>query len=47
MVFLALLWIDFRLQSAEVISAQYFRVRGLATLIAVISLLIVIMYQGE
>lgn len=46
-VFLALLWIDFRLQSAEVISAKYFRVRGLATLIAVISLLIVIMYSGD
>ena len=40
--FLTLLFIDLRLRSADVISATYFRVRVLATLIAVSSLLIVI-----
>ena len=40
--FLTLLLIDRRLRAADVISATYFRVRVLATLIAVSSLLIVI-----
>ena len=40
--FLVLLFIDLRLRASDVISATYFRVRTVATLIAVISLLIVI-----
>jgi hypothetical protein len=40
--FLALLFIDLRLRGSDVISATYFRVRTVATLIAVVSLLIVI-----
>ena len=39
---LALLRIDFRLKSGDVISATYFRVRTAASLIAIVSLLIVI-----
>ncbi|MBT8068594.1 MAG: DUF3429 domain-containing protein [Gammaproteobacteria bacterium] len=40
--FLTLLFIDMRLRSHDVISATYLRVRTVATLIAVVSLLIVI-----
>lgn len=40
--FLTLLFIDLRLKSSNVISATYFRVRSVATLIAIVSLLIVI-----
>ena len=40
--FLTLLFIDMRLRSNDVISATYLRVRTVATLIAVVSLLIVI-----
>ena len=40
--FLTLLFIDMRLRSLDVISATYLRVRTVATLIAVVSLLIVI-----
>ena len=40
--FLALLFNDQRLRTGEVISATYFRLRTLATLIAVMSLLAVI-----
>ena len=40
--FLTLLLIDLRLRTGDVISATYFRVRKMATLIAVASLLIVI-----
>lgn len=40
--FLTLLFIDLRLQTAAVISTAYFRVRAVATLIAIVSLLIVI-----
>jgi len=40
--FLTLLFIDLRLSTSDVISATYFRVRTVATLIAVVSLLIVI-----
>jgi hypothetical protein len=40
--FLMLLLIDLRLRSGDVISAAYFRVRAVATLIAVVSLLLVI-----
>jgi len=39
---LALLLIDFRLKTGDVISATYLRVRTAATLIAIVSLLIVI-----
>lgn len=39
---LALLFIDFRLKIGDAISATYFRVRTAATLIAIVSLLIVI-----
>ena len=40
--FLALLFIDLRLKNSDVISAAYFRVRTMATMIAVVSLLVVI-----
>ncbi|MGB5335307.1 MAG: DUF3429 domain-containing protein [Woeseiaceae bacterium] len=40
--FLTLLFIDLRLKESDVISATYFRVRTTATLIAVVSLLIVV-----
>jgi hypothetical protein len=40
--FLTLLFIDLRLSTSDVISATYFRVRTMATMIAVASLLIVI-----
>jgi len=40
--FLALLFIDLRLRTGEVISATYFRLRTVVTLIAVLSLLAVI-----
>ena len=40
--FLTLLLIDLRLRSGDVISATYFRVRAVATLIAIVSLLFVI-----
>lgn len=40
--FLTLLFIDLRLKESDVISAAYFRVRTTATLIAVVSLLIVV-----
>jgi hypothetical protein len=40
--FLALLFIDLRLRTGEVISTTYFRLRTLATLIAVLSLLAVV-----
>ena len=40
--FLTLLFIDLRLRDRDVISATYFRVRTVATLIAIVSLLIVI-----
>ena len=40
--FLALLFIDLRLKTSDVISAAYLRVRTMATMIAVVSLLIVI-----
>jgi len=40
--FLTLLYIDLRLKTGDVISAKYLRVRTVATLIAVVSLLIVI-----
>jgi hypothetical protein len=40
--FLSLLFIDFRLRTGDAISAAYFRVRTGATLIAVVSLLLVI-----
>jgi hypothetical protein len=39
---LALLLIDLRLRTGDVISATYFRVRTVATLIAILSLLIII-----
>jgi hypothetical protein len=42
LAFLALLFIDLRLKSGDVISATYLRVRTMATTIAVVSLLIVI-----
>jgi hypothetical protein len=42
LAFLTLLFIDLRLHHSAVISVAYLRVRGVATLIAVISLLIVI-----
>ena len=42
LAFLTLLFIDLGLKSANVISAAYLRMRALATLIAVVSLLIVI-----
>ncbi len=41
--FVALLFIDLRLRNADVISATYFRLRIVATLIAVVSLLVVIL----
>lgn len=41
-VFLVLLYIDRRLAAADVISASYLRVRAVATLIAIVSLLAVI-----
>ena len=40
--FVSLLFIDYRLRGAEVISSPYFRIRTIATTIAVISLLVVI-----
>ena len=40
--FLALLFIDLRLSTRDVISATYFRVRTMATMIAVASLLVVL-----
>ena len=40
--FLALLLIDLRLRSGDVISSAYFRVRAVATLVAIVSLLFVI-----
>ena len=40
--FLTLLLIDLRLRSGDVISVPYFRVRAVATLIAIVSLLVVI-----
>lgn len=40
--FLTLLFIDLRLKTADVISTAYFRVRAVATLIATVSLLIII-----
>ena len=40
--FLALLFIDLSLKTSDVISATYFRVRTTATMIAVVSLLVVI-----
>lgn len=40
--FLTLLFIDMRLRAVDVISANYFRVRTVATVIAIVSLLIVI-----
>ena len=40
--FLALLFIDLRLRTGDIISAMYFRVRTAATLIAIVSLLVVI-----
>lgn len=40
--FLAVLLIDFRLSTRDVISATYFRVRTMATMIAVVSLLVVL-----
>lgn len=42
LAFLTLLFIDMRLKHSDVISAGYFRVRSVATLIATISLLIVL-----
>lgn len=41
--FVALLFIDLRLRKADVISAAYLRLRIVATLIAVVSLLVVIL----
>lgn len=41
--FVALLFVDLRLRKADVISAAYFRLRTVATLIAVVSLLVVIL----
>jgi hypothetical protein len=43
--FLTLLFIDLRLSTSGVISATYFRVRKVATLIAIVSLLIVIAHE--
>jgi hypothetical protein len=40
--FLALLFIDLRLKNSDVISAAYFQVRMMATMIAVVSLLVVV-----
>lgn len=42
LAFVTLLFIDLRLQQGAVISIAYFRVRSIATLVAVISLLVVI-----
>ena len=42
LAFLTLLFIDMRLKRSDIISAAYFRVRSVATLIATISLLIVL-----
>jgi hypothetical protein len=42
LVFATLLFIDLRLKQNLVISSVYFRVRGVATLIAVISLLVIL-----
>jgi hypothetical protein len=42
LAFLTLLFIDMQLKHSDVISAAYFRVRSVATLIAAISLLIVL-----
>ena len=39
---LALLLIDLRLRTGDIISAMYFRVRTVATLIAILSLLVII-----
>lgn len=41
--FLALLLIDHRLRESDVISPRYFRIRTVATLIAILSLLIVLL----
>lgn len=43
--FLLLLQIDFRLYKNRVISLQYLRVRSIATVIAVISLLVILLVQ--
>lgn len=40
--FLALLFIDLRLRNDDIVTASYFRVRTAATLIAIVSLLLVI-----
>ena len=42
LAFLTLLFIDLRLKRSDVISNVYFRVRSIATLIAIISLLVVL-----
>lgn len=42
---LLLLYIDYRLREAAVISDRYFSVRSVATLIAVVSLLVILLFQ--
>lgn len=44
--FLVLLFIDYRLLQAEVISSHYFRTRTIATAVAVVSLLIILVSQA-
>ena len=43
--FLLLLFIDYRLKENAVISDHYFGIRSIATLIAIVSLLVIILYQ--
>jgi len=43
--FLLLLVIDYRLREGGAISAHYFRIRGVATVIAVVALLIILLSQ--
>ena len=43
--FLLLLVIDYRLREGGTISAHYFRIRGVATVIAVVALLIILLSQ--
>jgi len=43
--FLVLLFVDYRLKASGVISAHYFRVRAVATLVATVSLLIILLFK--
>lgn len=43
--FMLLLFIDYRLRGDAVISEHYFRIRSIATLIAVVSLLVILLFQ--